>query len=146
MHTIDLGGDDIHRSISAFPYYFEGVTLERGLHAVDLKTGTARWVLPTGQLPGWPAGFGYAYLWYNAPDYSNASGRGGQRIEVHPDENLVVGLNAGSGFGDYFSITSEFLDTWIHGAIESDNRFSQSSMSLRSSICGSGSSPLTVTR
>jgi outer membrane protein assembly factor BamB len=43
-------------SISAFPYYFEGVTLERGLHAADLKTGSARWVVPTGKLPGFVTG------------------------------------------------------------------------------------------
>ena len=43
-------------SISAFPYYFEGVTLERGLHAVDLKTGKPRWVVPTGELPGFVTG------------------------------------------------------------------------------------------
>ena len=41
-------------------------------------------------------------------------------IEVHPDENLVIGLNAGSGIGDYWPITAEFLDTWVLGAIESD--------------------------
>jgi len=71
------------------------------------------------QVPGWPPGNGYAYLWYYAPDYYNASGRGGQRIEVHPGEHLVIGLNAGSGIGDYWPITSEYLDTWVLGAIES---------------------------
>lgn len=43
-------------AISAFPYYFEGVTLEQGLHAVDLKTGERRWVLPMRQLPGFITG------------------------------------------------------------------------------------------
>ena len=43
-------------AISAFPYYFEGVTLERGLHAVDRKTGKAHWVVPTGKLPGYVTG------------------------------------------------------------------------------------------
>ena len=75
-------------------------------------------------IPGWPAGEGYAYLWYYSPDYYNASGRGGQRIEVHPEENLVIGLNAGSGIGDYWPITSEFLETWVLGAIESDDPLS----------------------
>ena len=76
------------------------------------------------QVPGWPPGAGYAYLWYYSPDYYNASGRGGQRIEVHPEENLVIGLNAGSGIGDYWPITSEFLETWVLGAIESDDPLS----------------------
>lgn len=43
-------------SISAFPYYFEGVTLERGLHAVDLETGKIRWVVQTEKLPGYVTG------------------------------------------------------------------------------------------
>jgi hypothetical protein len=72
-------------------------------------------------VPGWPAGAGYAYLWYYEPDLYNAAGRGGQRIHVYPEENLVVGLNAGSGFGDYYPITLEFLEDWVLGAIESDD-------------------------
>lgn len=43
-------------SISAYPYYFEGVTLERGLHAVDSETGEPRWVVSTGELPGYVTG------------------------------------------------------------------------------------------
>jgi hypothetical protein len=33
----------------------------------------------------------------------------------------VIGLNAGDGIGDSFSITSEYIDTWVLGAIESQN-------------------------
>jgi len=55
--TPSISGDTIYiGAISASPYYFEGVTLERGLHAVDLKTGKARWVVPTGELPGYVTG------------------------------------------------------------------------------------------
>jgi len=55
--TPSISGETIYiGSISAFPYYFEGITLERGLHAVDLNTGKARWVLPTGELPGFVTG------------------------------------------------------------------------------------------
>jgi CubicO group peptidase (beta-lactamase class C family) len=72
-------------------------------------------------VPGWPAGEGYAYLWYYEPSLFNAAGRGGQRIHVYPDENLVIGLNAGSGYGDYYQITLEFLEDWVLGAIESDD-------------------------
>jgi outer membrane protein assembly factor BamB len=43
-------------AISAYPSYFEGVTLERGLHAVDSETGKPRWVVPTGALPGYVTG------------------------------------------------------------------------------------------
>jgi CubicO group peptidase (beta-lactamase class C family) len=73
------------------------------------------------QVPGWPPDAGYTYLWYYDSDYYNASGRGGQRIEVHPDQDLVIGLNAGSGIGDYWPLTLEFLETWVLGAIESDD-------------------------
>ena len=55
--TPTISGETIYiGSISASPYYFEGVTLERGLHAVDLKTGKGRWVVPTGTLPGFITG------------------------------------------------------------------------------------------
>ncbi len=43
-------------AISAHPYYFEGVTLERGLHAVDRRTGARLWSLPTQALPGFVTG------------------------------------------------------------------------------------------
>ncbi len=43
-------------AISAHPYYFEGVTLERGLHAVDRRTGTLLWRFPTRALPGFVTG------------------------------------------------------------------------------------------
>ena len=36
----------------------------------------------------------------------------------------MIGLNAGSGIGDYWPITSEFLETWLLGAIESDDPLS----------------------
>lgn len=72
-------------------------------------------------VPGWPAGEGYSYLWYYAPGYYYASGRGGQLIFVFPDENLVVGFNAGDGIGDYEPISTRFLETWVLGAIESDD-------------------------
>ncbi len=72
-------------------------------------------------VPGWPLDEGYAYLWYFAPDLFYAAGRGGQRIHVYPEEKLVVGLNAGSGIGDYFPITLDFLETYVLGAIESDD-------------------------
>jgi len=55
--TPSISGETIYLgSISAFPYYFEGVTLQRGLHAVGLKTGKPRWVVPTGELPGFVTG------------------------------------------------------------------------------------------
>jgi len=55
--TPSVAGETIYiGAISAFPYYFEGVTLERGLHAVDLKTGKPRWIVPTGELPGFVTG------------------------------------------------------------------------------------------
>ncbi|MCP4901006.1 MAG: PQQ-like beta-propeller repeat protein [bacterium] len=55
--TPSVAGDTVYiGAISAYPYYFEGVTLERGLHAVDIETGKPRWVLPTRQLPGYVTG------------------------------------------------------------------------------------------
>jgi glucose dehydrogenase len=55
--TPSITGETIYiGSISAYPYYFEGVTLQRGLHAVDLNTGKARWVEPTDELPGFVTG------------------------------------------------------------------------------------------
>ena len=39
-------------AIAASPYYFEGVTLKRGFHAVDRVTGTAKWSFDTGELEG----------------------------------------------------------------------------------------------
>ena len=55
--TPSISGETIYiGAISAFPYYFEGVTLARGLHAVDVKTGKPRWVVPTGELPGFVTG------------------------------------------------------------------------------------------
>jgi outer membrane protein assembly factor BamB len=37
-------------AISAYPYYFEGVKLERGLHAVDRDTGTTIWRFESDEL------------------------------------------------------------------------------------------------
>jgi hypothetical protein len=71
-------------------------------------------------LQGWPEGHEYAYLWYSAPGQIYAAGRGGQRIHVYPEEKLVVGLNAGSGIGDFGVIPTSFLETYVLGAIESD--------------------------
>jgi outer membrane protein assembly factor BamB len=48
-----VSGDTVYiGSISAYPYYFDGVDLERGFHAVDRATGTMRWRLETGELIG----------------------------------------------------------------------------------------------
>jgi len=48
-----VSGDTVYiGSVSAFPYYFEGVNLERGFHAVDRDTGTMRWRFETGELAG----------------------------------------------------------------------------------------------
>ncbi len=71
------------------------------------------------QVPGWPPGEGYSYLWYYAPGYYFASGRGGQWIYVFTEENLVVAFNAGAGIGDYLPIPKEFLESWVLGAVES---------------------------
>jgi outer membrane protein assembly factor BamB len=55
--TPSISGETIYvGAISAYPYSFDGVTLERGLHAVELKTGKPRWVVPTGELPGFVTG------------------------------------------------------------------------------------------
>jgi CubicO group peptidase (beta-lactamase class C family) len=66
--------------------------------------------------PDWPVGEGYGYLWYFEPDLFFAAGRGGQRVHIYPELDLVVGLNAGSGIGDYYPITLTFLDTVIESA------------------------------
>ncbi len=55
--TPAVTGDTVYiGAISAHPYYFEGVTLERGLHAVDRRTGARRWSIPTRALPGFVTG------------------------------------------------------------------------------------------
>ncbi|MCP3979405.1 MAG: PQQ-binding-like beta-propeller repeat protein [bacterium] len=55
--TPSIAGETIYiGSISASPYYFAGVTLERGLHAVDLGSGERRWRIETGELPGYVTG------------------------------------------------------------------------------------------
>ncbi len=52
-----VAGDTVYiGAISAYPYYFEGVTLERGLHAVDRRTGARLWTFPTRALPGFVTG------------------------------------------------------------------------------------------
>ncbi len=43
-------------AISAYPYYFDGITLERGFHAVDRRTGTRLWSIATRELPGFVTG------------------------------------------------------------------------------------------
>ncbi len=54
--TPAVAGDTVYiGAVSAHPYY-PGVTLERGLHAVDRKTGARRWSLPTRALPGFVTG------------------------------------------------------------------------------------------
>lgn len=42
--------------ISAFPYYFEGVTLEAGLHAVDRETGKSLWSMAPEPIEGYITG------------------------------------------------------------------------------------------
>ncbi len=55
--TPTVAGDAVYiGAISAHPYYFEGVTLERGLHAVDRRTGTRLWAVATRALPGFVTG------------------------------------------------------------------------------------------
>jgi CubicO group peptidase (beta-lactamase class C family) len=86
---------------------------------------SAEWVetatVSAGQhVPGWPADAGYSYLWYYDGSLVYAAGRGGQRVHIYPEEDLVVGLNAGSGSGDYYQITLEYLEDWVLGAIVSD--------------------------
>ncbi len=48
--TVYIGG------ISAYPYYFEGVDLERGFFAVDALTGQERWRLVPAGLEGYVTG------------------------------------------------------------------------------------------
>ncbi|HET6805135.1 MAG TPA: PQQ-binding-like beta-propeller repeat protein [Frateuria sp.] len=43
-------------AVSASPYYVPGITLQRGLFAVDARTGKARWHLPTGTIHGYVTG------------------------------------------------------------------------------------------
>lgn len=48
-----VDGDTVYiGAISAFPYYFEGVTLHRGMHAVDCLSGVKKWSFETGKLEG----------------------------------------------------------------------------------------------
>jgi outer membrane protein assembly factor BamB len=48
-----VNGDTVYiGAISASPYYFEGVTLKRSLHAVDRRTGVKKWSIDTGELSG----------------------------------------------------------------------------------------------
>ncbi len=55
--TPAVAGDAVYiGAISAYPYYFEGVTLERGLHAVDRRTGARLWSVATRALPGFVTG------------------------------------------------------------------------------------------
>lgn len=43
-------------SLSAFPYYFEGVTLQSGFFAVDAKTGQEKWRFRTAAVDGYVTG------------------------------------------------------------------------------------------
>jgi outer membrane protein assembly factor BamB len=48
--TVYIGG------ISAYPYYFEGVDLLAGFHAVDRQTGQERWRMMPGAIDGYVTG------------------------------------------------------------------------------------------
>jgi hypothetical protein len=121
---IHRGWSDLHlrpNDMTKIGYLFLNGGSWRGRQVVSSSWAEEATIGAGQQIPGWPAGEGYAYLWYYAPDYYYASGRGGQLIYVFPEMNLVVGFNAGDGIGDHFDIHKEFLETWILGAIESEN-------------------------
>ncbi len=49
--TPSVSGDVVHiGAISAHPYYFEGVTLEQGLHTVDRESGKLLWSVPARRI------------------------------------------------------------------------------------------------
>lgn len=43
-------------SVSAHPYYFEGVTLQRGFYALDAETGQEKWRFIPGEVEGYITG------------------------------------------------------------------------------------------
>jgi CubicO group peptidase (beta-lactamase class C family) len=120
---IQRGWGDLHLEPSEMPrlgLLFLNGGRWRGRQIVPPEWVEESTVGASHAVPGWPPDQGYAYLWYSSPDQYFAAGRGGQRIHVYPDEDLVVGLNAGSGIGDYGAIPTGFLETYVLGAIESD--------------------------
>jgi CubicO group peptidase (beta-lactamase class C family) len=123
-HGINRGWGDCH--LSPFDMTKLGLLVLEGGRWRGRQIVSPGWVeLATDgsvqHVPGWPADAGYGYLWYYDRGLVYAAGRGGQRIHIYPEEDLVVGLNAGSGIGDYYPITLEYLENWVLGAIVSDD-------------------------
>ena len=61
-----IGGAAYIGGLSAFPYYFEGVTLEAGIYSVYLQTGEESWRLETEPVDGYVTGGVFA-----SPEVSN---------------------------------------------------------------------------
>lgn len=80
------------------------------------------WVTAATSVPEDASFVDYGYLWWLLPEYPNvyyADGRGGQRIFVLPDQDMVV-VTTGGGGRDQYGVLEALLTSYILPAAESE--------------------------
>ena len=80
------------------------------------------WVTAATSVPEDASVVDYGYLWWLVPEYPDvyyANGRGGQRIFVLPDQDMVV-VTTGGGGRDQYGVLETLLTSYILPAAESE--------------------------
>lgn len=80
------------------------------------------WVTAATSVPEDAGVVDYGYLWWLVPEYPDvyyADGRGGQRIFVLPDQDMVV-VTTGGGGRDQYRVLETLLTSYIRPAAESE--------------------------
>ena len=80
------------------------------------------WVTAATSVPEDASFVDYGYLWWLLPEYPDvyyADGRGGQRIFVLPDQDMVV-VTTGGGGRDQYGVLEALLTSYILPAAESE--------------------------
>ena len=80
------------------------------------------WVTAATSVPEAASVIDYGYLWWLVPEYPDvyyADGRGGQRIFVLPDQDMVV-VTTGGGGRDQYGVLEALLTSYILPAAESE--------------------------
>jgi CubicO group peptidase (beta-lactamase class C family) len=86
------------------------------------KVLSPAWVTAATSVPENASVVNYGYLWWLVPEYPDvyyADGRGGQRIFVLPDQDMVV-VTTGGGGRDQYRVLETLLTSYILPAAESE--------------------------
>ena len=78
------------------------------------------------------AGYGYGW-WIDGEAHYSARGRGNQRLDIFPDENVIIVVNSGSGasLAENYSVMNEFYEEYVSESIISEESLPENKQSYK---------------